>query len=199
MSAFCQCPIIVSTGPTCPIDSAQLRRRFRPARRNASEDAMRLGCRVNFSIWALPPIFRPKRASTGHPIAFGNSSTHGAAINVLRQVADSLESAASGISRYIAFCDLTCSGYAPPTSYRLRQWSALFRPVKTSGLYVPHVRRVRQILHISISQGDSLLRGSIDGLSRSQGKSDDFPNMADVKFAQEIIDFDGVASMFSIL
>ena len=65
----------------------------------------------------------------------------GVTLNVIRQAHESLDSVASGISCYISFCDLAGIDYSPPTSYRVRQWSAIFKPGRTFGLYVSRLKR----------------------------------------------------------
>ena len=123
----------------------------------------------------------------------------GVTVNVLRQVTDSLDSVASGVACYIAFCDFIGAEYVPPTAYRLRQRSALFRPCKAFGLYVSHVRKACQILNSPISWGDSLLKGAIKGLAHAQDKSHELPNIADVVSLGGIIDFEGLESQFPLL
>ena len=106
---------------------------------------------------------------------------------------------ASGAACYIAFCDLVGSEYFPPTSYRLRQRSSIFRPGKTFGLYVPRVRKSCQILNSPITFDDSLLQGAIKGLEHAQGRSNEFPNVADFVLLRKIIDFEGLESQFDLL
>ena len=120
-------------------------------------------------------------------------------MNVLRQIPDSLDSVASGIACYIAFCDLMGLEYFPPTSYRLRQRSVVFRPGKCFGLYVSHVRKACQILNLPISFDDALLKGVIKGLEHAQEKSDEFPNIVDLKLLIKIIDHEGIDSQFALL
>ena len=120
-------------------------------------------------------------------------------MNAIRQIPDSLDSVASGIACYIAFCDLMGLEYFPPTSYRLRQWSAVFRPGKCFGMYVSHVRKACQILNLPISFDDALLKGVIKGLEHAQEKSGEFPNIADLELLIKIIDHEGLDSQFALL
>ena len=87
----------------------------------------------------------------------------GSTANILRQDPDSLDFDASGISGYIAFATLS-GKYIPPTPYRLRQRSALFRPGETFGLYAPRALKAFQIPNISTLRGDSIRKGAINGL-----------------------------------
>ena len=123
----------------------------------------------------------------------------GATVHVLRQVTESLDPVASVAVCYIAFCDLVGAEYFPPTPYRLRQRSALFRPGATFGLYVSHARKACQILNSSIPWRDSLLKGATKGLAHDQDESNEFPNIADVALLKKIIDFECLESQFSLL
>ena len=89
--------------------------------------------------------------------------------------------------------------YFPPTSYRLRQWSALFRTGGTFGLYGTQGKKACQILNVSSYWGDLLLNGAIKGLFCARGNSNDFPNIIDLMALQRIVNFEGIESQFSIL
>ena len=81
---------------------------------------------------------------------------NGVALNVDRRRKDSPNSAASGIRRYSAFCDLIGVANFPPCTAIVKRWGSVFNPGKTYGLYVSRLAKSCQILDIPADwYGDS--------------------------------------------
>ena len=119
----------------------------------------------------------------------------GVTINVLRRTQDSLRSVASGISSYIAFCDLTNIDYSPVSSYRSRQFSSLFRPGPTFGNYINRIKKACQILNVPIDGHDALLEGTIKGLKNAQ-EENHFDNLITLPMLKQNIDFEGIENIY---
>ena len=122
----------------------------------------------------------------------------GVTVNVLRQAPDSLDSVASGISCYIAYCDLVGIDYFPPTSYHLRRGSSIFKVGGTFGLYVSHLKKACQILNVPILRHDELLSSVIRGLNHAKEQSD-FDNVVSIGAVRQLVVHEGIQSELSIL
>ena len=87
----------------------------------------------------------------------------------------------------------------PPTSYRLRQWSTIFRPGATFCLYISHLKKACQILNVPICWHDSLHDGRLrGGVENAQG-SISCDNIATLQMLHQVAEFEGVQKTLQIL
>ena len=92
----------------------------------------------------------------------------GSQLNTLLQVNYSLKAVASGLRRWGMFCESLREPHFPPTAKRVSQWSFMFPPGKTFGLYVAHLLKACQLLGISDQWCSHEVRGIIKGLKNAK-------------------------------
>ena len=138
-----------------------------------------------------------KLAESPHPMAVvSNFLRSGAQLNMLRQVQDSLSSVAAGIQCYGAFCDLLEVQYFPPSADVVLQWSAVFSPGRTFGMYVSHLDKACQLLGFSSDWRSSAVTGAIKGLANAMDLSLKFDNYMNLTLFRRVITAETLSTDF---
>ena len=99
-----------------------------------------------------------------------------ATLNILRQCAESLRSAALGVERYAALRDLISMPSFPPSVRYYPTMRPIFATGKTSPLYLSHLRKAFQILDIPSDWYTPSIRAIASGLKNAKGLSNTYDN-----------------------
>ena len=123
----------------------------------------------------------------------------GAQSNILEQVKHTLPSVASGVACYFAFCSLLSIAPFPPTNTIVRHWSAMFSAGKTFALYVNHLTKACQLLHIDTSWKDDGIRAICKGLANKTITKQRFSNSITPQILDSLIRAESWESPFARL
>ena len=136
-------------------------------------------------------------AASGAPLEkLTEYTVAGCQLNVLRQVGRSLPSVRSGIQCYLSFCSLLQLPSFPPTERGILQWSSIFKPGATFGLYTQHVLKACQLVGADVDWLTASVRSIARGLKRARDLSFRFHNFASLDIIKEVLAIEGWNSDF---
>ena len=100
----------------------------------------------------------------------------GVKINHLRSVAGSLRCVSSGVHSYISFCVMVGRPFLPATEDSVLLWGSSFRPGRTFGNYLGHLRKGCLVFGSSLDWDTTAVRSVAKGLKSAHRIPFKFPN-----------------------